>query len=422
MSSGLFLVVGLLLGGMTLGEKQIGDSESIAKFESLNYIVEHMDDFNEVRMDEGYAPTSIEFIKSVPINTVDGKKLDGRLLKFNEGYLLFGEDEVIHKLSHTNDVNINKLGKIEFYDIGGFVEYNKNTDEYISLYETQSNTSDSINSDSEPPIYDGQTNSGEGSIYDPEKYILSRYGEGYSLYESYQIRSPLNNEIKPLEASCVETGQYRTNLGINYLVDEDIYGLVTSLIVCDFVEKTYELRFGRARAFAYDCATNEPDVYEYKTTHGWWCTERPLTKLNILLRKHMYDEYGSLELLTREQVRDTIQWFADQYNYPLSFSYTNTWRSMYVMTDLFTETLNQDRIMIVDISNSETYSDLVGSAVGYKHYQNISYILGVEVTKHVYLLDYKDTFNYGPNYLDITWPGIMAKTITMVTSPGSFNA
>ena len=83
MSSSLFLVAGLLLGGITIGNEQIGNYEDNSKFESLNYIVEHMKEFNEVRMDEGYAPTSVDFIKPVPINTVDGEKLDGRLLKLS---------------------------------------------------------------------------------------------------------------------------------------------------------------------------------------------------------------------------------------------------------------------------------------------------------------------------------------------------
>ena len=136
----------------------------------------------------------------------------------------------------------------------------------------------------------------------------------------------------------------------------------------------------------------------------------------------MYQEYGTYSVLTKEQIRDIIVWFANQYGYPLSFEYTNVWRGIYTMTNFFTTTLNKDQIMIVDISNSETYGDLVGCAVGYRHYRKVTNILGIEVINQVYLLEYRDTFLYAPNYLDITWPGIMAKTITFVTSPESFNA
>ena len=420
MSNGLFLVVGLLLGGMTLNEKQIGDYDSIAKFESLNYIVEHMDDFNEIRMDEGYAPTDVDYIKSVPINTVDGIKLDGRLLKLNEGYILFGEDEKIHKISYTNDINIDKLGKLEFYDIGGFVEYNKSTGEFVPIEVIK--TGDDINSTT-VKIYDGQSNGGEGSIYDPDLYISSRYGNGYSLYQSYEIRSPLDRSIKALNASVIELAQYRTNLGVNYFVDEDIYGLIDATILADFISLNYEYRFGRNLSFHYDCATNEPELYEYKTTHGWWWTENYVSKLYMLLRKHMYDEYGKLELLNRNQVRDTIVWFAKEYNYPLSISEdTSIWRSMYLRTDFFTSTLNQDRIMIVDISNSNTYGELVGVGVGYRIYQKITHLAGIEVIQQLYLLDFKDSFNYGINFLDISSAGVACKTMTLITSPESFNA
>ncbi|MCH5179596.1 MAG: hypothetical protein J1F32_00030 [Erysipelotrichales bacterium] len=419
MSSSLFLVAGLLLGGITIGNEQIGNYEDNSKFESLNYVVEHMDEFNEVRMDEGYAPTDVDFIKSVPINTFDGRKLEGRLLKLNEGYILFGEDDVIHKISYTDDVSINKLSILEFYDIGGFVEYDKKTGEYESLY--QNKQGDSINS-STPVIYDGQMNSGEGSIYEPIDYIASRYGEGFYLYESYQIRSQVDRNIKALNASIVEMGQYKTNLGVNYFIDEDMYSLVIATILADFVEKTYEIRFSRMAGWPYDCEANEPDIYNYKTTHGWWLTNNYLTKLNIMLRKYMYQQYGTYAVLTKEQIRDIVVWFANQYGYPLSFEYTNVWRSIYTMTDFFSLNLKKDRIMIVDISNSETYGDLVGCAVGYRLYEKKSYVLGIEVYNQVYLLEFRDTFLYANNYLDITWPGIGAKTITFVTSPESFNA
>lgn len=422
MSSSLLLVAGLLLGGITIGNEQIGNYEDNSKFESLNYVVEHMDEFNEVRMDEGYAPTDVDFIKSVPINTSDGKKLEGRLLKLNEGYILFGEDDVIHKISYTDDIDINKLSLLEFYDIGGFVEYDKKTGEYEALYQKQDKTGDSVNGTNYSPIYDGQSNSGEGTIYEPDDYILSRYGEGYNIYQSYQIRCQVDRNVKALNASIVEMGQYKTNLGVNYFVNEDMYGLVIATILADFVEKTYEIRFSRMAGWPYDCEANEPDIYNYKTTHGWWLTNNYLTKLNIMLRKYMYKQYGTYAILTKEQIRDTIIWFANQYGYPLSFEYTNVWRSMYTMTDFFSYTLSKDQIMIVDISNSETYSDLVGCGVGYRHYQKISYVLGIEVINQVYLLEFRDTFLYSSNYLDITWPGIMAKTITFVTSPESFNA
>ncbi|MCH5171580.1 MAG: hypothetical protein J1F31_01945 [Erysipelotrichales bacterium] len=419
MSNGLFLVAGLLIGGMTLSNKQIGDNVDIAKFESLNYIVEHMKEFNEVRMDEGYAPTSVDFIKPVPINTVDGEKLDGRLLKLNEGYILFGEDEKIHEISHINNIDIDKSAKLEFYDIGGFVEYDKATGEFVPISEKNK---DDVNATT-PTIYDGQSSSGEGCIYDPELYVLSRYGEGYNLYQSYEIRSPLDRSVRALNASIVELGQYRTNLGANAFVDEDIYGLIDATILADFISLNYEFRFGRNLSFIYNCEENEPELYEYKTTHGWWWTKNYVSKLYMLLRKHMYDEYGRLELLTRDQVKETILWFANEYNYPLSLSEdTSIWRSMYLRTDFFNKTLNQDRIMIVDISNSKTYSELVGVGVGYRIYQKISYIVGVEVVQQAYLLDFKDSFNYGPNYLDISSAGVACKTITMITSPESFNA
>ncbi len=418
MNNGIFLVAGLLLGGIA-GGVQIGDNVDISNFKHLSYFVKHMDEVNEARVEEGYSPTSIDYIKSVPINTVDGNKLDGRLLKFKEGYILFGEDDVIHSISHIDDVPLNKNGKLEFYDIGGFVEYNKESDKYEALY-TKYKSSASINSD-EPVIYDGQMNSGDGTIFEPESYVLSKYGEGYSCTDSYKIKSLADpDKLTAIYVSCVDVGQYKTNLGANYLIDEDCYGLITANIVCDFIARTYEMKFSRIRAFKYDCATNEPELYEYKTTHGWWLTENRVSKLYMILRKYMYDTYGKLEFLTRDQVVQTVQWFAEQYNYPLSLVSTLLFRDMCCMTDYFTEALKKDQIMIVDISNSPTYGELVGCAAGFQLWQNIKYFLGAEIIKQVYLLEYRDTFTLY-NWLDITFPGTGCKTVTMVTSPDSFN-
>ena len=76
------LISGLFNGGVSADVDSTVFTEN-TKFERLNYFVNHMDDYNDFRTQNGYGPTSIEYIKTVPITTALGESLDGRLLKFN---------------------------------------------------------------------------------------------------------------------------------------------------------------------------------------------------------------------------------------------------------------------------------------------------------------------------------------------------
>ena len=82
-------------------------TELIIKNDNLpvtTYILNHMSDYNEARIAEGYSATTVSFVKSCPISTVDGELIQGELVKFETGYVLTGEDNVIHTMSFKNDV------------------------------------------------------------------------------------------------------------------------------------------------------------------------------------------------------------------------------------------------------------------------------------------------------------------------------
>ena len=107
-------------------------TELIIKNDNLpvtTYILNHMSDYNEARIAEGYSATTVSFVKSCPISTVDGELIQGELVKFETGYVLTGEDNVIHTMSFKNDVAFDlsnggvNLQAIRFFDVGGFYEY-----------------------------------------------------------------------------------------------------------------------------------------------------------------------------------------------------------------------------------------------------------------------------------------------------------
>lgn len=407
MIKGLLLVAGMLIGGASVNNRNLQEPQ----FECLDYFVEHMDDYNDYRVDNGYYPTNIDYIKSVPIITVDGDTIEGKLLKFDEGFLLFGEDEMIHSESFVNDIHIRRQGNLKFYDIGGFLQYNALTQEWYPLHQEYIDTGTASIESLNPSNYDGQQYAGEGTIYDIDSFVLDRYGT-WPLYQSKKIETV--DGYYAMYDCRADSGQYIIAVDDDSYANEDSGGLVVANIISDFIINYSSVNSGRALAFSYDCEVNEPNYYSTMMNSGFSLTNNLLTLLQKRIRQHAYDMYETLEFYTKEQDMALINWAVDYYNQTFTTTSTNSWTSMYTMTSTFKSTLDLNRIMMVDVSDSTTYASLVGVATGYRHYRKISLIMGQPVIRQAFFLEFRDTYDNGLNWLDITWPGIKCKTITMI--------
>lgn len=423
----LLLISGLLIGGVSADVDSTVFTEN-TKFERLNYFVNHMDDYNNFRAQNGYGPTSIEYIKTVPITTALGESLDGRLLKFNEGYILFGEDNMIHKMSYTNDINIARTGNIEFYDAGGFYERESATSSILDdsnsivpleMLETTDNAaSTNSTTDSEGRVvYNGQRTAGRGTIYDPDAYVLDRYGSGFNMLASRTIKTPYNN-YDPALLSIHLTGQYTKNLGINEFVYEDINGLTLATMACDYVEKSYELKYGRALAHKYDAQTEEPTVYQNMWDHNWTPVKTNyLTLPGIALRKHAYQEYGTMIGLTYYKTKQMITWFCAENNWTVTLNETSR-RSIHYDAPVFLAHLNNNRMVMICLETSLNYgAGFQMAAVGYRLYRKVVLTaLGTTITYTCVLVEVHDTLFDDPVFYDVYEPDEYAVITSLVTT------
>ena len=423
----LLLISGLLIGGVSADVDSTVLTEN-TKFERLNYFVNHMDDYNDFRAQNGYGPTSIEYIKTVPITTALGESLDGRLLKFNEGYILFGEDNMIHKMSYTNDINIVRTGNIEFYDAGGFYERENATSSILDdsnsivpleILETTDNTaSTNSTTDSEGHIiYNGQRRPGRGAIYNPDAYVLDRYGSGFNMLASRTIQTPYNN-YEPALISMHLTAQYIKNIGVNAFIYDDINGLTVATMGCDFVEKSYELKYGRALAHNYDAQTEEPNVYQEMWNNNWTPRPSQLTLPGIALRKHAYQEYGSMMGLTYNRTKELIKWFCAENNWAVTVNETSRKLSNQAAPVMLAH-LNKNRMMLMCVEESLTYTPYFQMvAVGYRLYRKVVLTaLGTTITYTCVLVEVHDTLYDDPMFYDAYEPAEYVTVASLVTTP-----
>lgn len=423
----LLLISGLLIGGVSADVDSTVFTES-TKFERLTYFVNHMDDYNDFRAQNGYGPTSIEYIKTVPITTALGESLDGRLLKFNEGYILFGEDNMIHKMSYTNDINIVHTGNIEFYDAGGFYERESTTSSILDdstsivpleILETTDNTiSTNSTKDSEGrTVYNGQRAAGRSLIYDPDAYVLDRYGSDFNLIVSKTIKTPYNN-YDPFLVSMHLTAQYIKNVGVNAFIYDDINGLSVATMGCDFVEKSYELKYGRALFHKYDAQTEEPNVYQEMWDNNWTPKANKLTLPGIALRKHAYQEYGSMMGLTYNRTKELIKWFCAENNWAVTINETSQ-RYANQAAPVMLAHLNKNRMMMMLIEDSSTYApQFQMAAVGYRLYKKeVITALGTIITFSCVLVEVHDTLYDDPLFYDAYEPDEHVTVAALVTTP-----
>ena len=289
----------------------------------------------------------------------------------------------------------------------------------LEILETTDNTaSTNSTTDSEGHIiYNGQRRPGRGAIYNPDAYVLDRYGSGFNMLASRTIQTPYNN-YEPALISMHLTAQYIKNIGINAFIYDDINGLTVATMGCDFVEKSYELKYGRALAHNYDAQTEEPNVYQEMWNNNWTPRPSQLTLPGIALRKHAYQEYGSMMGLTYNRTKELIKWFCAENNWAVTVNETSRKLSNQAAPVMLAH-LNKNRMMLMCVEESLTYTPYFQMvAVGYRLYRKVVLTaLGTTITYTCVLVEVHDTLYDDPMFYDAYEPAEYVTVASLVTTP-----
>lgn len=378
-------------------------TELIIKNDNLpvtTYILNHMGDYNEARIAEGYSATTVSFVKSCPISTVDGELIQGELVKFETGYILTGEDNVIHTMSFKNDVAFDlsnggvNLQAIRFFDVGGFYEYDTAIKDWKYLPKIEPDAS--INAKK-----DGQLRDGMGYIYDPDAYVKDVYGSKAILQNAQVIKTAYG--YSPLAPWAYDSSLYKKPHGDDFYY-EQLPPFLVALVICDYIDKSYATSYyPRDALIDYDVSTMDlKSYYDDLTSRGYIPTNRRITTMEAELRALSFEYLETVDIAGASDSDLLIQGFHVSGRSDYRFKVFPEHILAYYTAQLKEELDNND-IGLMHFTSTDCYGNNFAAAItGYRYYKKVVSFIGLTVTTNVWLLQLRDGFCDTPTYFDAT--------------------
>lgn len=402
----LLIVATIAIGGFSGNnyKNEMGVATEVITDKNLpvtTYVLNNMSTYNQARISEGYSATSLSFVKSCPIKTVEGEFIRGELVKFEDGYIVAGEDDEIHALSFINDVEINTNNEgvnrqsIAYFDIGGFREYDTGSKTWQHLDKTDT-TADVL-------IHDGQYLDGYGYIYDPDAFVRDKYGSAANFISEKYITAPIGN-LSPLNCYAYPLSLYKETVSETECYYEGIPQFVVALIVCDYIDKCFSTSYyPRDALIDYDVSTQDlASYYQDKIDSGFVPTNRQVSTLEAFLRAKAFTYFETPEYLNGESVMTLISGFDMSGRYPYTL---NTFAEDNIgdYVDQIKEEVQNNNIGLVRFQISNTYgTDYSAALTGYRYYKKVSSFIGIKVTTNIWLMELRDGIYDTPVFFDAT--------------------
>jgi len=413
----LLMVATMAIGGLSNNNYSIKKSayynedngtsvatELIIKNDNLpvtTYILNHMSDYNEARIAEGYSATTVSFVKSCPISTIDGELIQGELVKFETGYILTGEDNVIHAMSFKNDVAFDlsnggvNLQAIRFFEVGGFYEYDTAIKDWNYLPKIEPDAS--VNAKK-----DGQLRDGMGWIYDPDAYVKDAYGSKAKLESTKVIETAYG--YSPLAPWAYDSSLYKKPHDGDFYY-EQLPPFLVALVICDYIDKSYETSYyPRDALIDYDVSTMDlKSYYDDLTSRGYIPTDRRrITTMEAELRALSFEYLETVDIAGASDSDLLIQGFHVSGRSDYRFKVFPEHILGYYTDQLKVELDNND-IGLMHFTSTDCYGNNFAAAItGYRTYKKVVSFLGMTVTTTVWLLQLRDGACDTPTYFDAT--------------------
>ena len=403
----LLIVATIAIGGFSGNnyKNEMGVATEIITDKNLpvtTYVLNNMSTYNQARISEGYSATSLSFVKSCPIKTVEGEFIRGELVKFEDGYIVAGEDDEIHALSFINDVEINTNNEgvnrqsIAYFDIGGFREYDTGSKTWQHLEIVKEETAGTL-------LYDGQFYDGCGWIYDVDAFVDDKYGTSADFITQKTITAPLGN-LNPLYKYHRDLSLYTKLKSDGTYYYEALPPFDVAFIICDYLDKCFSTSYyPRDALIDYDVSTQDlTSYYQDMIDNGYVPTNRQVSTLEAALRAKAFSMFGTVELSGASQALELVAGFDTIGHYPYTpCVYDEGILNNYVSE--IKEELDGNNIGLFTFTDSDSYgSNFAAAATGYKYYKKVSSFIGIKVTTHIWIIEIRDGLCSVPTYFDAT--------------------
>ena len=346
-----------------IGNIQVNNSNFIInKLESVeeitNYLFSKIDVLSN-KLKELNEEVNIKSLNVHDIQIEDYNYNDkGKLIVFNDnnGYMVIGDKFKLYdlKLLENNPFEHIEYDELVFNTINGY-SYIENNEIFpinngIALVNNQ--------------IYDGQEKYGDGAIKDPSKYIISRYGNDYTLKSEGSLNGSVlhyMNNRNQTNYSC-----YLTNKdGLRY--GEENCGLVSAYICIDYIMKRYySSLIDSTSTRYYDPKIEEKEYYDkkLKDSNVEACS---LTKENLyfVTRKKAFEVKNAPEGLSLWDSSTIIEKAFEEYDMTINYIEEVKW-AKYALE--YYKEIDKGRPLLWSPLSSDTYGSHTMAASGYKYY------------------------------------------------------
>lgn len=391
-------------------EINLGDFAGSAA-ETANYVLNHLDEWNEERAKAGYltAVTSAE-ISEITVDMFGQETVQGYLLDFDgsKGYIIVGPEMTFYDYCHEYNPPYNAFTSgTKFYDEKEGFGYIDDFGNRVILGLPGNQVNDVPPND---VLYDGQHLRGEYTIYDTDAYVLSRYGEQWD---------PVLNISIFDQGNMVGHNYYEMMIYYD-LVDEDAkraYGpsldeYLSALSIVEYIGWAKGVTgFGISQKINYLASQSEPDLYNDKISHYYTARVVKMNSAQRAYRKYVLDNYDDDADLTREELLEIIPGiFADK---GVTVE-THDMNGVSVLMKIHKQEFTYNRPILIITPDSFTYGDHFAAVCGYKTYEYVKYILGIKKTVRKFFLETKDSIAYAEStYFDLyAYAGVDSYTYT----------
>lgn len=348
--------------------------------ETVNYVLTHLDEVNEMRAEDGFltAVYSAE-VSDIIVDMFAQPTVEGKLIDFDgqKGYLIVGPNKEYYAYSSEYNPPFNDFTSgIHHYDERKGFWYEDDAGNQVILGEPGNTTNSGPAHDQ---LYAGQKLIGEYSIYDPDAYVLDKYGEEYPLERAYSMYRESYLTGFDYYTMMVYYSELDTHL--EQITGPEINGFLAGLSIVDFIGTAN--KFGDFTTIikqSYNPQRNESLVYNTKKTMG--LSSRTLSNIGGYnsYRKYVTSTYNDDADLTKEQVRDSIVNYFASRNVTIKTEFIN---GIEVLLKMYLRYFYDKYpfLLYVPTAINSAYTNHFSAICGLREYSKVESIIGSTLMK-----------------------------------------
>lgn len=347
----------------------------------------------------------------------EGSQIEGILIDLNDanGYITIGYDyEILDIQGKGNQPFYDYPGYKYFFSVtNGYSYYDSQIDEWLSVYQdNNSEEKDWNNIELNSRTYDGQLKdqTGNGKIFDTNKYVYDKYGYGYGLNRSASLSMDGFSQDELSVYYSIGTDNIEKTEGNCWIVSA--FNVLQYLATVNLTN----MYFSKNDKVDYNAKKEEPNIYskhfdsndrsketvKIKSTDEikdkWKLSNNKFPKLYYDVRNFVEKTYKKCDGGYVWETANIVKQIANQYNYNISYKNCYRWGA-YV--DKVKNKIDLGIPCIWSTSN-DTYGAHSMAVCGYKYYKKTTKFWFFTYSTYKLFFELRDGHSKDDRYFDVS--------------------